>query len=185
MIEVIIDTIRVSLISQHRIVMLRDSDGERQLPIWIGPPEADAIAIELQKTEKARPMTHDLLRNVIEELGGNISYMIVNELKDNTFYARLVLDVGGETREIDCRPSDALALSVRVDAPMFVAESVMQEAGILPEDDISEMAEIEEVVDEGELPPPAEKAAEAESADDLDAFMNFVDTLDFDDEDNA
>ena len=162
MIEVVIDSIRISLISQHRIVMLRDIDGERRLPIWIGPCEAEAITIELQDVEIARPVTHDLLKNVVDEVGGTISHILINELRDQVFYARLFVDMNGEMLEIDCRPSDAIAVAVRAKVPIFVEEVVMEEAGILPEPDV------DEEVDEQE----AEK---------LDAFKDFVDTLDFDD----
>jgi bifunctional DNase/RNase len=162
MIEVVIDSIRISLISQHRIVMLRDVDGERRLPIWIGPCEAEAITIELQDVEIARPVTHDLLKNVIEEVGGTVSHILVNELRDQVFYARLFVDMNGEMLEIDCRPSDAIAVAVRAKVPIFVDESVMDEAGIVPEPDVDE--EIDE-----------------QAAEKLDAFKDFVDTLDFDD----
>jgi hypothetical protein len=162
MIEVVIDSIRISLISQHRIVMLRDVDGERRLPIWIGPCEAEAITIELQDVEIARPVTHDLLKNVIEEVGGTVSHILINELRDQVFYARLFIDINGEMLEIDCRPSDAIAVAVRAKVPVFVEEAVMEEAGILPEPDVDEEVNEQE----------AEK---------LDAFKDFVDTLDFDD----
>ncbi|HSG15702.1 MAG TPA: bifunctional nuclease family protein [Anaerolineae bacterium] len=162
MIEVVIDSIRISLISQHRIVMLRDVDGERRLPIWIGPCEAEAITIELQDVEIARPVTHDLLKNVIEEVGGTVSHILINELRDQVFYARLFVDISGEMLEIDCRPSDSIAVAVRAKVPIFVEEAVMEEAGILPEPDVDE-----------EL---GEQEAEK-----LDAFKDFVDTLDFDD----
>ncbi len=172
MIEVVIDSIRVSLISQHRIVMLRDTDGERQLPIWIGPCEAEAIAIELQDTEVARPLTLDLMRNVIGELGGKVSHILINELRDTVYYARLVIDVNGEEIEVDCRPSDAIGLAVRAKVPIFIENAVMEEAGIVPEQDISDVGE-----------PPADGDKEEEDGEDLDAFRSFVDTLDFDDSD--
>jgi len=162
MIEVVIDSIRISLISQHRIVMLRDVDGERRLPIWIGPCEAEAITIELQDVEIARPVTHDLLKNVIEEVGGTVSHILINELRDQVFYARLFIDMDGEMLEIDCRPSDAIAVAVRAKVPIFVEEAVLEEAGILPEPDVDEEA--------------GEQGTEK-----LDAFKDFVDTLDFDD----
>ncbi len=162
MIEVVIDSIRISLISQHRIVMLRDVDGERRLPIWIGPCEAEAITIELQDVEIARPVTHDLLKNIIEELGGTVSHILINELREQVFYARLFVDMDGNMMEIDCRPSDAIAVAVRSKVPVFVDESVMDEAGILPEPDI-------------------EEETEGEGSEKLDAFKDFVDTLDFDD----
>lgn len=161
MIEVVIDSIRISLVSQHRIVMLKDVDSEKQLAIWIGPCEAEAITIELQNTEVARPLTHDLLKNSIEELGGTISHILINDLRNQVFYATLFVDVGGEVKEIDCRPSDSIALAVRASVPIFIEEHVMEEAGILPEDDL------QEGVEEGD--------------ESLDAFSDFVDTLDFDD----
>lgn len=177
MIEVVIDSIRISLISQHRIVMLRDVDGERQLPIWIGPCEAESITLELQDTEVARPLTHDLLKNVIEEMGGKVSHILINELRDQVFYARLFVDVEGNLLDIDCRPSDAIAVAVRAKVPVFIEEAVMNEIGITPEPDISEAE------------PAAEEPTKEEEKEDgprLDAFADFVDTLDFDDfdEDN-
>lgn len=165
MIEVVIDSIRISLISQHRIVMLRDVDGERRLPIWIGPCEAEAITIELQDVEIARPVTHDLLKNIIEEMGGTVSHILINELREQVFYARLFVDMDGNMMEIDCRPSDAIAVAVRSKVPVFVDESVMDEAGIMPEPDI-------------------EEETEGEGPEKLDAFRDFVDTLDFDDFEN-
>ncbi len=162
MIEVEVDSIRISLVSQHRIVVLREVDSERQLPIWIGPYEADAITIELQDVEVARPVTHDLLKNIIEELGGKVSHVLIRALVDSVFYASLFIDVNGEMKEIDSRSSDAIALGVRVKAPIFVNEDVMDEVGVLPEPDILE----EELPQEGET---------------LDIFSDFLDTLDFDD----
>lgn len=163
MIEVIVDSIRISLVSQHRIVVLREVDSERQLPIWIGPYEADAITIELQDVEVARPVTHDLLKNVIADLGGKVSHVLIKALNDGVFYASLFIDVNGELKEIDSRSSDAIALAVRVKVPVFVNEAVMDEVGVLPEPDILE-EEIKETSDET-----------------LDVFSNFVDTLDFED----
>lgn len=171
MIEVVIDSIRISLISQHRIVMLRDVDGDRQLPIWIGPCEAESITLELQDTEVARPLTHDLLKNVIDAMGGKVSHILINELKDQVFYARLYIDVDGKLMDIDCRPSDAIALAVRAKVPVFIEEDVMNEIGITPEPDISE----------SELSTPSETTEDGEDSPSLDAFQDFVDTLDFDD----
>jgi bifunctional DNase/RNase len=164
MIEVEVDSIRISLVSQHRIVVLREVDSERQLPIWIGPYEADAITIELQDVEVARPVTHDLLKNIIEELGGKVSHVLIRALIDGVFYASLFIDVNGEMKEIDSRSSDAIALGVRVKVPIFVNEDVMDEVGVLPEPDILE----EELSQEGE-------------GETLDIFSDFLDTLDFDD----
>jgi bifunctional DNase/RNase len=169
MIEVIIDSIRISLVSQHRIVMLKEMDNERQLPIWIGPCEADAITIELQDVKVARPVTHDLLKNVISEMGGKVSHVLIKALNDGVFYASLFVDIKGQLREIDCRSSDAIALAVRVKSPIFINDEVMEEAGILPEQDIQEQGS-------NEIKPDSES---------LDAFSDFVDSLDlgdFDDE---
>ncbi len=169
MIEVMIDSIRISLVSQHRIVLLREVDSERQLPIWIGPCEADAITIELQDVKVARPLTQDLLKNVITELGGTVSHVLIKELNESVFHARLFINIQGERepREIDCRPSDAIALAVRAKVPIFISEEVMDVAGVEPEPDIQEV-EQGEGEDDGDVGK-------------LDAFSDFLDTLDFDD----
>jgi hypothetical protein len=140
MIEVTIDSIRVSLMSQHRVVILKDSESDRYLPIWIGACEADAITIELQGVEVARPFTHDLLKSSINQLGGKIKSVIINDLHNDVFYAQIILDVSGRRMEIDSRPSDALALAVRAKVPVYVNETVMDKAAITPEEDISEGA---------------------------------------------
>ena len=112
MVQVSIDSVRVSLMSQHRIVVLKDEDSA--LPaIWIGPFEADAITIELQGVEVARPLTHDLLKDTIEKLGAEIEQVAITDLRDDTFYAEMILRVNGRRMVIDSRPSDAIALAVR------------------------------------------------------------------------
>jgi len=157
MIQVTVDSIRASLMSQHRVVILKDVDSERYLPIWIGPFEAEAITLELQQVELARPLTHDLLKAVITAMGARVSHVLVNELHDDTFYARIVLDNNGQPLEIDSRPSDSIALAVRAKAPIFVAESVMDKAAIIPDEGISRSDDKE-----------------------LSVFHDFVDTLDLD-----
>ena len=137
MIEVSIDSIRVSLMSQHRVVILKDAETERYLPIWIGACEADAITIELQGVEVARPFTHDLLKSAITDLGGKITQVLISDLRNEVFYAQIVLDVGGRKVELDSRPSDALALAVRAKVPIYIDESVMDKASITPEEDIA------------------------------------------------
>lgn len=166
MIEVVIDSIRVSLVSQHRIVLLKEIDSDRQLPIWIGPCEADAITIELQDVKVARPLTADLVNLVTKELGGTISHVLIRELTEQVFHASLFIDVEGGIREIDCRPSDAIALAVRAKVPILVNEAVLDEAGVQPEPDLIQESESEE--GEGDVG-------------NLDAFTDFLDTLDFDD----
>ena len=165
MVEVTIDSIRVSLMSQHRVVILKDVDSERYLPIWIGPCEADAITVELQEVEVARPLTHDILTNVIQELGADVSHILVRDLRDDVFYAFIVLDQNGTKLEVDTRPSDALAVAVRASVPIFVEDDVMDQAGIVPEPEME--AEDSDVDDER-----------------LSAFADFVDTLDLEDLDD-
>ncbi len=169
MIEVLIDSVRVSLMSQHRIVVLREEGGTRYLPIWIGPFEADAITIQLQGIEVSRPMTHDLLRDLIEKLDGEISHVIINDLQNDTFYAKIVLEAGGGTIEIDSRPSDAVALAVRMDAPIYVADDVMKKAGMEPEEELT-------LVDDDEDGPVGQGVAVADE--DLDVFRDFIEGLD-------
>lgn len=168
MIEVIIDSIRVSLMSQHRVVVLKDVNSERYLPIWIGPCEAEAITVKLQDMPTPRPLTHDLLKSVIHELGGRVVHILISDLRQDVYYARIVVDVAGEQLEIDSRPSDAIALAVRVSAPIFVSETVMDRAATEPDEDVEKEAASES---------PASEVDESR----LSAFADFVDTLDFDD----
>jgi bifunctional DNase/RNase len=158
MVEVTVDRILLNPIAEYRVVILKEIGVERYLPIYIGRPEADAIALRLQGHKHHRPMTHDLLNNVIAELGGEVSHIVVNDMRNDTFYARIYMNVNGQQLDIDSRPSDAIALAVRCDAPIFVEEEVMQ-TGITPEPDISEGVDGEE----------------------LEAFRDFVDSLDLDD----
>ncbi len=169
MIEVTIDSIRVSLMSQHRVVILKDNATDRYLPIWIGPSEADAITVELQHMDVARPLTHDLLRSIIVQMGGDVKYIFINNLEDDIFYARIVIEQNGSEMEIDSRPSDAIALAVRVNVPIYVAKEVMDIA-ITPDQDI-------------ELSEPAGHPAEADD-DKLSVFKDFVDSLNLDDLDD-
>jgi uncharacterized protein len=172
MIEVTIDSIRISLMSQHRIVVLKEESGARFLPIWIGPFEADAITLQLQGTDAPRPLTHDLLKTVIETLGGEVLHIVISGLEKNTYFARIVLDVDGDTVEVDSRPSDAIALGVRVNAPIYVADEVMDQAGLKPEEEISI---------EGAPPSKTQRAlAEDEEEEDLGVFTDFVEGLDLD-----
>jgi len=146
MIRVVIDSVRVSLMSQHRVIVLREMNGDRYLPIWIGPFEADSITIELQGIPMARPLTHDLIKSILNELNVTVSHVVVNDLRDDTFYARIVLEVNGTRKEVDSRPSDAIALAVRARVPIYVAKHVMDIASIVPEseEETSELSEEEE-----------------------------------------
>ena len=131
MLEMSIDSIRVSPMNYQRVVLLKEKDAERYLPIWIGPAEADAIAVKLQDLSVPRPLTHDLLRTVIDTLGGSLNHILVSDLQNDTFYAKITIQTNGESKEIDCRPSDAVALAVRAKVPIYAEESVMDKAGIL------------------------------------------------------
>ena len=112
------------------VVILRENGGERVLPIWIGPTEAGAIADELTEVKYPRPLTHDLLRSVIASLGASVDRIIVSELSNDTFYAKIILQHNGTTMEVDSRPSDAIALAVRTQAPIFADNEVVEKAGV-------------------------------------------------------
>jgi uncharacterized protein len=171
MIEVVIDSIRVSLMSQHRIVVLKDMNSERYLPIWIGPFEADAITVELQEVAQARPLTHDLLKSVIREMGGRVVHVLISDLRQDVYYARIVVELNGKQLEVDSRSSDAIALAVRVKAPIYVADSVMSRAAIEPDEDVEN-----ELVAGGDEPAAEEEVDERR----LSAFADFVNSLDLD-----
>ena len=165
MIRVTVDSIRVSLLTQHRVVVLRESDSRRYLPIWIGPFEADAIALALQGHEPQRPMTHDLLKSVFSELGAVIVHILVSDIHDSTFYARIVVEQGSHTIEIDARPSDAIALAVRMTCPILVSQDVLDKAGVFPEKEEEEedrLSIFKELINSMDLPdlegPPPEKS---------------------------
>ncbi len=157
MVEVKIESIRVSLMSQYRVVILKDAESNRYLPIWIGPYEADAITIHLQDVQVPRPLTHDLVIKVIDELGAKVERVIVSDLHNDTFYARIMLTVNGKEISIDARPSDAIAVAVRADCSIYVEDDVMERAGVIPEEETT-------VGDE-----------------DLGAFKDFIGSLDLDD----
>ncbi len=160
MIRVTIDSIRVSLISPHRIVVLREEDGERHVPIWVGPNEAEALSINLRGTEVPRPLTHDLLKNLVEALDATVSHILISELRDEVFYATIVMALDGRVVEVDARPSDAINLAVRTNAAIFVSELVLDTAGVMPETSIDGNEGDEE---------------------DLSVFADFVESLDLDD----
>lgn len=136
MVEVVIDSIRISLTNQQRVVLLREVNALRYIPIWIGPYEAESITIALQEIEIARPQTHDLLMRSIEQLKGKLLRVEVVALKGDVFYGNLVVQAGEEILQIDSRPSDSLALAVRAHVPILVARGVLDLAGITPEDDL-------------------------------------------------
>jgi bifunctional DNase/RNase len=130
-IEMTIKGLMVDPVTNMPIIILRDEAGQRVLPIWVGIFEANAIALQIENIATPRPMTHDLLRNVIRDLRANVDKVVVCDLKDNTFYALIYLEVAGESVSVDARPSDAIALALRTRAPIYVEETVIDNAKTL------------------------------------------------------
>jgi bifunctional DNase/RNase len=176
MVEVVIDSVRVSLTNQQRIIILREVNQERYLPIWIGPFEAEAITISLQEIELARPQTHDLLRSLMKNLDAKLLRVEVIDLQDDVFYGNLVLESNSNIINIDSRPSDALALAVRMHVPILVAKEIMENAGIIPERDLQEDAEGSD-----SLSTAGDEIAE----DRLSIFEDFLQKLDPEDEEDS
>ena len=177
MIEMTIDSIRVSLMNYQRVVILKEKVSDRYLPIWIGPAEADAIAVKLQGVAVPRPLTHDLLNSVIDTLGAAVNSIIVNDLKNDTFFAKVILDVDGKQVEVDSRPSDALALAVRTGVPIFADESVLDKAGILLDGETGKPI----FEDRDEVEGKHTRVNDEEMKKKMSAFYDFINTLDLDD----
>lgn len=173
MIEVVIDSVRVNLMSPHRLVVLREAQGERYLPIWVGPYEAEAITIALQEVEISRPLTHDLIRNILTAFNARVVRIEIVSLRADIFYGNIVVEQNGREVNIDSRPSDAIALAVRAHVPILVHPQVMDAGGILPEKDLPEGASAASSKERGAPPPPADESSER-----LDVFRNFIDKLD-------
>ena len=131
--EMVVESVRVHMLSSQHVVILRDTGHDRYLPIWIGPWEANAIAMRLQGVTPERPMTHDLFSLALSELGVTLKRIIVSDLAEDTFRARLLLQVDGRELDLDARPSDAIALAVRSGVPIFATDSVLDRAGVVPE----------------------------------------------------
>ncbi|MFZ2097607.1 MAG: bifunctional nuclease family protein [Anaerolineales bacterium] len=174
MVEVVIDSIRVSLISQQRIVILREVDADRYLPIWIGIYEAEAIALALQDVEVARPLTWDLLKNIFSILNARIIRVEVTTLHDDTYYGNIVAEIDGRKLDIDSRPSDAIALAVRAHVPILVSRPILDSVGVIPEEDIQETSKEKDLLTDA----PASDINE----ENLSVFEDFIDNLDIDDD---
>jgi bifunctional DNase/RNase len=174
MIEVQIDSVRVHLMTPQRLVVLKQMDSERYLPIWVGPYEAEAITVALQEVEMVRPLTHDLLKNVFGAFNARITRIEIVKLQNEIFYGSIVADLNGKEVHVDSRPSDAIALSVRAHVPILVHPSVMEEAGIVPEQDMPE-GEVAEPEEKNEPAPLSEESSER-----LSIFEDFLEKLDFD-----
>jgi bifunctional DNase/RNase len=169
LIEVVVESVRVHMPSSNHVVILKEVDRERYLPIWIGPWEANAIAMRLQGVSPERPLSHDLFSTILDDLGATIERVVIATLAEETFHARLFIRANGTTFEIDSRPSDALALAVRANVPIFASEAVLERAGVSP--DAAVVASLGES-EEGE-----------ESTDPrLAVFRDFINSLDTDPE---
>ena len=142
--EMVIYGVSFDMVGKQPIVLLKTVDSNKFLPIWIGHPEAAAILMKLQGATTPRPMTHDLLFEMLGELEVNCSRVAVTELRENTFYATITLSINGRDVEIDSRPSDAIALAVRADAPIFAAEDVIEESAVEAERPPSEQQVVED-----------------------------------------
>jgi uncharacterized protein len=176
MVEVVIDSVRVSLTNQQRIVVLRDLTSDTYLPIWIGPYEAEAITIALQEIEVARPQTHDLLKSILHMLNAHLLRVEIVNLREDVFYANLVVELNDQIVNIDSRPSDALALAVRTNVSILVSHDVLDTAGIHPEQDMQE--EESESPESSDSQPAVE---EEKSEERLSVFEDFLDNLDLND----
>lgn len=150
MVEVVIDSIRVSLMSQQRVVILRELNSDRYLPIMVGIYEAEHLTLALQGVEVSRPLTYDLFVNILDALNAELAHVEVVSLKDETYFGNIAISINGAIHNIDSRPSDAMNLAIRMQVPIFVADNVLEEAGLIPEDDLSE-AGLDEEMDSDRL----------------------------------
>ncbi|MFC1919704.1 bifunctional nuclease family protein [Chloroflexota bacterium] len=175
--EMSIDSVRVSTMNYQRVVILKETMAERYLPIWIGPAEADAIAVQLQDVSVSRPQTHDLMQSIISTLGAQINHIIVNDIRNDTFYAKIYLKVNGSELEIDSRPCDAIALAVRTNAPIYVEDSILEKAGIYLDTKTGKPVTKEQ---EGESREPKGHISQ-EDVKRMSAFHDFISTLDLED----
>ena len=169
LVEMVVESVRVHMLSSRHVVILKEAARDRYLPIWIGPWEASAIAMKLQGLTPERPLTHDLFATTLEALGARIQRVIISELADETFHARILLEREGHTIEVDARPSDALALAVRSGVRIFAADAVLEQAALGDST----------IIDDGEgstLEATGENVVDPR----LDVFRDFVNSLDVD-----
>lgn len=180
MVEVMIDSVRVSLTSQQRIILLRCLDEERYLPIWVGPYEAEAITIALQEIEVSRPQTHDLLLKALAQMNARLTRVEVVSMKEDVFYGNLVIEKEDQIFNIDARPSDSFALAVRAHVPILMATDVLDTAGVVPALDLQQEA-VEPTASGDDL---TEQEEPAESKKRLSVFEDFLQNLDLNDQDD-
>ena len=162
----------------QRVVILKEKEGDRYLPIWIGPHEAEAIAVKLQNITVTRPMSHDLMGNIISTLGGKIIHILITDLENDTFYAQIVVQgSNGEQISIDSRPSDAIALAIRSKAQIFASESVLDKAGVSIDSELGKSIRNLEEDDDGVL----DTSVDEEEIKNMSAFRDFIEGLNLDD----
>jgi len=180
MIETTVESIRVSLVTQHRVVILKEVDGDRHLPIWIGAYEAEAIAMELQGVTPTRPLPYDLMRTMLGDLGATVERIIIADLSQEVFFARVIVDHSGRTHEIDSRPSDAIALAVRTGARIMVDDAVIERAGVTlnGEEDEGQFSTGERSAGSRE---GGEAVTTGQEDERLSVFRDFINSLDLDD----
>jgi bifunctional DNase/RNase len=174
--ELVIDSIRISQMNYQRVVVLKEMETNLFLLIWIGPTEAEAIAVKMQGMTVPRPLTHDLLVDLVKSVGGSFEHILVNDLQNETFYAKVVIRVGDQIHEIDSRPSDAMAVAVRAEVPIYVADEVMDKAGISMDQESGQPLEPQQ--DSGE--DDKAKVTE-EELQQLSAFTELINELDMED----
>jgi len=186
MIETTVESIRVSLVTQNRVVILKEVDGVRHLPIWIGAYEAEAIAMELQGIAPTRPLPYDLIRTMLAEVGATIERVIISDLNEQVFYARILITVGGRTIEVDSRPSDEIAIAVRTNSRILVEDAIMEHAGVSLEDDEAEATDMEhhgsqDTSRDERLNASDTRGGQSAQDDRLSVFREFINSLDLDD----
>jgi len=174
LVEMVVESVRVHMLSSRHVVILKETERDRYLPIWIGPWEASAIAMKLQGLAPDRPLTHDLFAAALEGLGARVDRVIISSLAEETFHARLLLEHDGRTVEVDARPSDSLALAVRAGGRIFVVESVLDQAALGADAAVGD--------EEGEATSGIALESTGEQIVDprLDVFRDFVNSLDID-----
>jgi hypothetical protein len=184
LVEMLVESVRVHMLSNRHVVILKDAERERYLPIWIGPWEASAIAMKLQGLTAERPLTHDLFIAALDRLGVRIDRVVISELAEETYHARLILERDGEEYELDARPSDSVALAVRSAVRILVAEEVLEQAGLGVDpggDEATEPGEATRPASPRMGPGvPLETLGEDLVDERLDMFRDFVNSLDID-----
>ena len=178
LVEMVVESVRVHMLSSRHVVILKESEHERYLPIWIGPWEASAIAMKLQGLTADRPLTHDLFATALDNLGVRVDRVVISTLAEETYHARLHLERDGATFEIDSRPSDALALAVRTGGRIFASEAVLEQAALGGDSATVDDASGEMDVEGSPLESTGEKIVDPR----LDVFRDFVNSLDVDPE---